>query len=44
MTLRNYLILCALGSLVAVLAILLVPGVGETIEGILLAFLSTNAR
>lgn len=44
MTLRNYLILCAAGSLIAILAVLLVPGVGETIEGLLLGFLSSNAN
>jgi len=43
MTLRNYLILCATGSLLSVLVLLLVPGVGETIEGLLIAFLSSNA-
>jgi hypothetical protein len=44
MTLRNYLILCAAGSLLTVLILLLVPGVGESIEGLLIAFLSTNAN
>lgn len=44
MTLRNYLILCAAGSVLTVLTLLLVPGVGETIEGLLIAFLSTNAN
>ena len=44
MTLRNYLILCTTGSLLAVLILLLVPSVGESIEGLLIAFLSTNAN
>ena len=44
MTLRNYLILCAAGSVLTVLTLLLVPGVGETIEGLLIAFLSTTAN
>ncbi len=44
MTLRNYLILCAAGSLLAVLILLLVPSIGESIEGLLIAFLSTNAN
>jgi len=43
MTLRNYLILCAAGSLLTILILLLVPGVGESIEGLLISFLSTNA-
>lgn len=43
MTLRNYLILCAAGSLLTVLILLLSPAVGETIEGLLIAFLSANA-
>ena len=44
MTSRNYLILCAAGSALTVLTLLLVPGVGETIEGLLIAFLSTTAN
>jgi len=44
MTSRNYLILCAAGSVLIVLTLLLVPGVGETIEGLLIAFLSTTAN
>ncbi len=44
MTLRNYLILCTAGSVLTVLTLLLVPGVGETIEGLLIAFLSTTAN
>ena len=44
MTLRNYLILCAVGSLLAVFILLLVPSVGESIEGLLIAFLSSNAN
>lgn len=44
MTLKNYLILCAAGSVLTVAVLLLVPSVGEAIEGMLIAFLSTNAR
>lgn len=44
MTLRNYLILCAAGSVLTVLILLLVPGVGESIEASLIAFLSANAN
>jgi hypothetical protein len=44
MTLKNYLILCAAGSLLTVLILLLVPGIGEAIEGLLIAFLSTTAN
>ncbi len=43
MTLRNYLILCAAGSVLTVLVLLLSPGIGEAIEGALIAFLSANA-
>ena len=44
MTLRNYLILCAAGTLLTVITLLLVPSIGEAIEGFLIAFLSTNAN
>ena len=44
MTLRKYLVLCAAGSLLTLLILLLVPGVGEFIEGLLIAFLSSNAN
>lgn len=44
MTLRNYIKFCAIGSALTVIILLLVPGVGETIEGLLIAFLSTNAN
>ena len=43
MMLRNYLMLCAAGAAITALAILLVPGVADAFEGILLAFLSSNA-
>ena len=39
MTLRNYLILCAAGSLLTVLILLLVPAVAVSIEDLLFAFL-----
>jgi len=44
MTLKNYLILCAAGSLLTVLTLLIAPGIGETIEGLLIAFLSSTAN
>lgn len=44
MTLRNYLILCAAGSALTVLILLLVPSIGESIEGLLIAFLSSTAN
>ncbi len=44
MTMKNYLILCAAGSILTIAVLLLVPSVGETIEGALIAFLSTNAN
>lgn len=44
MTLRNYLILCATGAVLTVLILLLVPSIGETIEGALIAFLSSTAN
>jgi len=44
MTSRNYLILCAAGSVLTVLTLLLIPSVGETIEGLLIAFLSSTAN
>lgn len=43
MTLKNYMILCAAGSVVTVLAMIFVPGVSDTFESLLLLFLSTNA-
>lgn len=44
MTLRNYLIVCAAGAVLTVLVLLLVPSIGEAIEGALIAFLSSNAN
>lgn len=43
MSTRNYLILCALIALLWVPILLLVPAVAETVEGLMLQFLSTNA-
>jgi hypothetical protein len=43
MTLRNYLTLCAVGSALTVVILLLFPGLGVTIENLLIAFLSSNA-
>lgn len=44
MTSKNYLILCAVGAILTVLTLVLVPSVGQTIEGLLIAFLSSNAN
>lgn len=43
MRLSNYLILCLLLSVVIVVSILFIPSVGQTIEGAVLGFLSSNA-
>jgi hypothetical protein len=40
---KNYLVLCALVALVVSGAIVLVPGLSETLETRLITFLSTNA-
>lgn len=44
MTTKNYLLLCVGLSAVLVLALLLIPGFSDTVEGLMLLFLSTNAR
>ena len=44
MSTRNYLLLCAGLSAALVLALLYVPGFSDTVEGLMLLFLSTNAR
>ncbi len=44
MKLRKYLILCAAGSFITVLTLLFAPSVGVSIEGLLIAFLSSNAN
>ena len=41
---KNYLILCAVITLVWVPVLLFVPAVSETVEQLMLLFLSTNAR
>ncbi len=41
---KNYLILCAATTVVVVLGLLYVPGVSDTVEQVLLAFLATTAR
>lgn len=41
---KNYLILCAAITVSVVLGVLYVPGLSDTIEQALLAFLATNAR
>jgi len=41
---KNYLILCAAVTVAVVLSVLFVPGLSDTIEGLLLLFLSTSAR
>lgn len=43
MSLRNYLLTCVIVSVFTAAVILLVPGVAETLEAMLLAFLSTYA-
>ncbi len=40
---RNYLILCATVAVLVSLTVLFVPGVGDTIEQIMLGFLATRA-
>jgi hypothetical protein len=41
---RSYLVLCLAVSAVVCLAVLFVPGVSETVERLVLGFLSRNAR
>ena len=43
MSLRNYLLTCLAVSVLTIAVILLLPGVAETLEALLLAFLSTYA-
>ena len=40
----NYLFLCVIIAVAVAVTVLYAPGVAETIESRLLAFLSTNAR
>ncbi len=44
MKINTYLITCVAISLVVSLTILFVPGVSDTVEGVMLAFLAANAR
>lgn len=44
MTLRNYLVLCIAVTVLWVAALLALPGLATTIEQLMLAFLSSNAR
>ena len=44
MTTKNYLILCAAVTVIWVPALLFVPVVSDTVEQLMLLFLSTNAR
>ncbi len=44
MSWKNYLMLCLSVIAVVALSVMYVPGVGDTIEGGLLLFLSTNAQ
>ncbi len=44
MSMRNYLILCLIITVVWVPLLLFVPAVSDTVEGLMLWFLSTNAR
>ena len=41
---RNYLVLCAVVTAAWVVALLSVPAFSQTVEQLLLLFLSTNAR
>jgi len=41
---KNYLLLCAAITIVVVVGVLYIPGLSDTIEQVLLAFLATNAR
>ena len=41
---KNYLILCVTFSLVLAITLLYVPGVSDTVERLMLDFLSSNAR
>lgn len=41
---RNYLVLCACVTAAWVLALLAIPAFSQTVEQLLLLFLSTNAR
>jgi len=43
MSTRKYLISCGAVAVVTAIAMLFVPGVSDTFEGIVLLFLSTNA-
>lgn len=40
---KNYMILCAVITVVLVISLLYVPGVSDTVERLMLGFLSTNA-
>jgi len=44
MTTKAYLILCAIITLIWVPALLFIPAVSNTVEQLMLLFLSTNAR
>lgn len=41
---RNYFILCGAISIVLILSLLYIPAFSDAVEGIMLLFLSTNAR
>ena len=43
MTIKSYLILCTAAALLTWLSILIVPGVGDFFETVMLAFLATTA-
>ncbi|MEM7017687.1 MAG: hypothetical protein AAF512_10180 [Pseudomonadota bacterium] len=40
---KNYLVLCAVITVVLVVGLLFVPGLSDTVEAVTLGFLSTNA-
>ena len=44
MSMRSYLLLCLAVAVAVCLTVLFVPGVGDSIERVVLGFLSRNAR
>ena len=44
MTTKNYLILCGAITVALVLSLLYIPAFSDLVEGLVLLFLSTNAR
>ena len=44
MNIRSYLVLCATVTAVWIVALLSIPALAQTVEQLMLLFLSTNAR